>query len=72
VSPRKKKTKPFNLQLRAEMEKAEMTIDRLAEIIGCSRGVINNYRRLNAPQEPTRSKLLAIRDALGCSIQDLT
>lgn len=62
----------FPHQLRAEMERAGITIMELCAATGISFDTMTRYRSLTNPMEPTRGKLMDIRAAIGCPMTRLT
>lgn len=62
----------FAEQLRAEMTRAGITVMELCAATGISFDTMTRYRSLTNAMEPTRSKLLMIRDAIGCPLSRLT
>ena len=62
----------FADQLRAEMIRSGVSLMELCAATGISFDTMTRYRSLNKPMEPTRWKLLMIRDAIGCPLSRLT
>jgi hypothetical protein len=67
-----KKNPPFAAQLRAEMERASVSVMDLCAATGISFDTMARYRSLTIPMEPTRGKVLIMRDAIGCPLSRLT
>jgi hypothetical protein len=63
---------PFAAQLRAEMQRAEISLMELCSATGISFDTMARYRSLTQPMEPTRGKVLIMRDAIGCPLSRLT
>jgi transcriptional regulator with XRE-family HTH domain len=62
----------FAEQLRAEMKRSGVSLMELCSATGISFDTMTRYRSLTKPMEPTRAKLLMIRDAIGCPLSRLT
>ena len=67
------KSRPeFAEQLRAEMARAGVSVMELCAATGISFDTMACYRSLTKRMEPTRGKLLIMRDAIGCPLSRLT
>jgi len=62
----------FADQLRAEMTRAGITVMELCAATGISFDTMTRYRSKTNAMEPTRGKLMMIRDAIGCPLSRLT
>ena len=69
---RVKEHPPFASQLRAEMERAGISLVELCAATGISFDTMTRYRSITQPMDPTRGKLLIMRDAIGCPLSRLT
>ena len=69
---RVKEHPPFAAQLRAEMERAGISLVELCAATGISFDTMTRYRSITQPMDPTRGKLLLMRDAIGCPLSRLT
>jgi len=65
-------THPFADQLRAEMIRSGVSVMELCAATGISFDTMTRYRSLTNAMEPTRGKLLIMRDAIGCPLSRLT
>ena len=62
----------FAEQLRAEMVRSGISVMELCAATGISFDTMARYRSLTNAMEPTRRKLLMMRDAIGCPLSRLT
>lgn len=62
----------FTKQLRAEMDRANISVMELCAATGISFDTMTRYRSPAHAMEPTRGKLLLMRDAIGCPLSRLT
>jgi transcriptional regulator with XRE-family HTH domain len=72
MAGRIKEPPKFAKQLRAEMTRAGISVMELCAATGIGFDTMTRYRSLTKPMEPTRSKVLIIRDAIGCPLSRLT
>lgn len=59
----------FGQRVREQREAVGMSVTKLAELVGVSRGTITNYEK--GATEPTMSHLWLIANALGCNFESL-
>ena len=72
MEARVKNPPAFSDQLRAEMQRAGISVMEICAATGISFDTMTRYRSTNNPMEPTRGKVLIIRDAIGCPLSRLT
>ena len=62
----------FHQQLKAEMDRAGISVLEICAATGISFDTMTRYRSAAHAMEPTRGKLLLMRDAIGCPLSRLT
>ena len=72
MTARVKEQPQFADQIRAEMRRAGISVMELCAATGISFDTMARYRSLTNPMDPTRAKVLLMRDAIGCPLSRLT